>query len=223
MVYIHHLTLDQPIWDAVDTFLTQEMFRTGFLGEGLPRWLRISLGTGLLGSFTGVSVFFWILGKLRALGPHIIQLARLPGVWQSLGKVSLLLSMLGALSCCTTDSLLSVKEQHFLTYSKRQGWSCQNVTCLSWGSVPSFSPSQSLDSHSVSQSICSWGGTLKRRAWYTNPATCQILLIVCAKSLRALPLSLFSVSDLILWITAIASLLFQSSYLDPFWPICLHI
>lgn len=56
-------------------FLTQEMSLTRLLEEGLPGWLRISLGSIMVASL-GFLVSSEFQGSL-ALGPHITQMARL--------------------------------------------------------------------------------------------------------------------------------------------------
>lgn len=144
-----------------------DCWEKGYLGSLEFHWALVYHD-----SFTGFFGFLWILGKLRGFSPCIIQLARLQGAWKSLGKVSLLSSMLDTLSCCATvsaNSLLSMKEQHFPR--GKAGAARMSHVCLGV-QFPAFllhkawqATSHSLDSHSISQFIWSWRGALKRRAW----------------------------------------------------------
>lgn len=105
---------------------------------------------------------------LRALSPHGTQLARLPGACQSLGKVRRFASLHETFSYHTRDALQTpcylrgwgwgrgatitwcwfsgstCKFIQFLPCCKWQHWGCQNLTSLSWGSVPCLFPPQSL-------------------------------------------------------------------------------
>lgn len=211
--------------DAVMVHPSASLHFTGLRGEQCLTGLLEERGLGALG-FHGTALLpelHWDLWsslnsrETQSLGPshHSIgQTPRgmpVPGKGQAIGFTMLSCGSTGSLQipCCPWRSsnymvLVIFKVIQFLPHSKRQGWGCQNLTSLPWGSVPSLHPSESLAGHPKV-----WTATQLPRLYdhrcakdeptrQSSPASCQVLLIVCADDLSApsLPLpSLITAAD----------------------------
>lgn len=154
--------------DAVMVHPSASLHFTGLRGEQCLTGLLEERGLGALG-FHGTALLpelHWDLWsslnsrETQSLGPshHSIgQTPRgmpVPGKDQAIGFTMLSCGSTGSLQipCCPWRSsnymvLVIFKVIQFLPHSKRQGWGCQNLTSLPWGSVPSLHPSESLAGH----------------------------------------------------------------------------